>query len=162
MPDFSTKTMILNAIVFYSATILGGYILWIKSLPIFLAYSIILIVTVIVCRYFVCSPCFYYGKPCPSFGFSYLAKLFPKAKDKPFNGKAAVIESGIIIVCWLLPVLLLVLSWTGVIDSYSLLEYVLMGIYVALLLGVYGVHQITGCNKCKIKDCPISKSSKIS
>ena len=162
MPNFSTKTIVLNAIAFYLATFLGGYLLWIKSLPIFLAYSIILIVTIIGFRYLVCSPCYYYGKPCPSYGFSYLARIFPKAEDKPFNSTAAVIETGIIILCWLLPILILILSWTCVIDSYSLLEYVLTGIYVTLLLGVTLVHLITGCNKCEIQDCPINKLSKIS
>ena len=162
LPNISLKTMVLNSVLFWPSLILGGYLLWVKSTPLFLVYSIILIATIITHRYIICRSCFYYGKPCPSFGFSYLAQLFPKADDKPFNGKAAVIETGILIVCWLLPVLLLILSWTDTIDSYSLLEYVLTGIYVTLLLVVSGFHLITGCSKCEIRECPINKVSKIS
>ena len=80
--DISIQTLVLKAILFYSAPVLGGYLLWNKSLPIFLAYSIILIVTIIGFRYPICGRCYYYGKPCPSYGFSYLATLFPKVEGK--------------------------------------------------------------------------------
>lgn len=162
MPNFSKKVMILNVILFWSATFLGGYLLWIKSLPVFLAYSIILVVTIVGFRYWICSPCFYYGKPCPGCGFSYIARIFPKAEGKPFNTKAAMVETGLLILCWLLPILMPILSWTGVIDSYSLLEYVLTGIYVAFVSGSGMAHVITGCNKCENKDCPLCRSSRIS
>ena len=162
MPTFSTKTIVLKSIAFYGSFFLGGYLLWIKSLPIFLAYSIILIVTIIGLRYPVCGSCPYYGKPCPSYGFSYLATIFPKVEGKPFNSKAAMIETALMSLCWLMPILIMVLSWPDVINSYSLLEYVLTGIYVILILGVSIAHVVTGCNKCGIKDCPMNKLFKCS
>ena len=156
----SISTMLLNAILFWSSLFLGGYLLWVKSFPIFLAYSIILTVTIITHRYFICKSCFYYGKPCPSFGFSYLARIFPKAEDKPFNGKAAVRETYIILGCLLLPILALILSFTSVVDSYSLLEYILTGVFLILALSADTVHKKTGCSKCEIEGCPLSMAAK--
>lgn len=162
LPNISIKTMVLNSVLFWPGLVLGGYLLWVKSTPLFLVYLIILIATIVAHRYIICKSCFYYGKPCPSFGFSYLAQLFPKTEDKPFNGKAAVIETYIITACALVPILSLVLSWAGLMDSYSLLEYILIGIYVVLVLSASMVHKRTGCNKCQIEDCPLSMVSKIS
>lgn len=162
LPNISIKTMIFNTVLFWPSFVLGGYLLWGKSTPLFLVYTIILTVTIITHRYIICRSCFYYGKPCPSFGFSYLAQVFPKAEDRPFNGKAALIETYIITVCALLPILSLILSWAGVINSYSLLEHILTGIFVVLVLSMDIVHKRTGCNKCEIKDCPLSTASKIS
>jgi len=146
--------------LFYSVLGLGGYLLRVKSLPIFLTYAIILIVSILVHRYLICRSCFYYGKPCPSFEFSYIAKIFPKADHKPFNGKAAGREIYITITCLLLPVLALILSWFGVVDSYSFPEYILTGIYVGPFLSAYMVHEKTGCKRYQIEACTFSMAAK--
>ncbi len=161
LPIISIKTMILNIILFYPTLILGGYLLWVKSIPFSLLYSITLIFTIIICRYLICRSCYYYGKPCPSFGFSYLALMFSKGDDKPFNGKAALIETRIITACLLLPIFFLVLSWFGVIETYSISAYILIGIYVIFAISMAIVHDKTGCDKCEIEDCPLSRASKI-
>lgn len=147
---------------FYMVLGPGVYLLWVKSLPIFLTYAIILIVSILIYRYPICRSCFYYWKPCPSFGFSYIAKIFPKADDRQFNGKAAGREIYITMTCLHLPILALILSWFWVIDSYSFPEYILTGIYVVIFLSAYTVHEKTGCKRCQIEDCPFSLAAKIS
>ncbi len=157
LPTYSHKTMTLNILLFYSTLTLGGYLLANKSLILFILYTATLTITLIVGRYFVCTPCHYYGKPCPSFGFSYLALIFPKAENKPFSGRAALIETTIIGACLILPVLSWIFSWIGLIKPYSMPEHFLMAIYIVLLISMSLVHKRTGCDKCEIKDCPLSK-----
>ena len=160
-PQYSHRTMYLNIVLFYPTLFLGGYLLQGKSMVLFLVYSIMLVLTILTGRYVICRACHYYGKACPSFGFSYLARIFPKDETGNFNGRAALIETRIITGCLLLPVLSLVLSWFGMVEKYSFLEYNLMVIYVALLISVDVVHRVTGCNKCEIKDCPLSKGGNV-
>lgn len=157
LPVFSIKTMIFNIILFYSTLILGGYILWVKSVILFILYSGTLIITIITGRYIICRACFYYGKPCPSFGFSYLALIFPKVNNKAFNGRAALIETRVIGACLILPIFSLILSWLGAIKTYSGFDNLLIGIYIVLLASTSIVHTLTGCDKCEIKNCPLSK-----
>jgi hypothetical protein len=158
LPTFSHKTMTLNILLFYPTLILGGYLIWDKSMILVILYSATLIVTLIVSRNFVCTPCYYYGKPCPSFGFSYLALIFPKAEKKPFNGRAAQTEARIIIVCSLMPIVALILSLLGITKPFTISELILMGLYVTLVISMGIVHQVTGCNKCEIEECPLSRA----
>jgi len=60
LPDIPVKTAVINILLFYLVLGLGGYLLWVKSLPIFLTYAIILIVSILVHRYLICKSCFYY------------------------------------------------------------------------------------------------------
>jgi hypothetical protein len=153
----SIKTMVLNAMLFYPTMILGGYLLLNKSMFLYLLYIAALAVTLIAGRCVICRSCVHYGKPCPSFGFSYLAKIFPKAVGKPFNGRAALVETWIIGACLTLPVITLISSWIGLVKSFSPSENILMGIYIALIIIMSLVHKRTGCDKCEIQDCPLSK-----
>lgn len=157
LPTYSYKTMIINILLFYPTLILGGYLLFGKSIAIFIVYLSTLILTITIGRYVICRACHYYGKPCPSFGFSYLAKIFPKDIESSFNGRSALIETWIIGVCLMLPLLSVILSWFQVIGAYSLIEYIMMGIYITLVFSMSLVHKITGCDICEIEDCPLSR-----
>lgn len=153
---FSYRIMLLNMALFYPALILGGYLLWGKSMPLFILYAAGLAATLMIGRYVVCRPCPYYGKPCPSFGFSYLAKIFPKARDRSFNGTAAAAETRIITLFLLMPIVPMALSWFGLAEAYMVYEYILMFVYVSLVFATDVVHKETGCNKCPVEACPMA------
>jgi hypothetical protein len=151
------KTMLINAMLFYPSIILGGYLLLDKSMVLYVLYILILAITVIAGRYIICRSCRYYGKPCHSFGFSYLAKMFPQAENKPFNGKAALIETRIIGGCFSIPIITWILSWIGLVKSYTRTENIFMMIYIVLVVFMSILHKRTACDKCDIKECPLAK-----
>jgi hypothetical protein len=159
MPTISKKTMLTNIMLFYPGIFLGSSLLWIKSIPLCLIYLLTLIVTIITCRYLICTGCYYYGKLCPSYGFSYLALMFPKVENGPFHGKAALTEYWIIFACALLPIISVAISWLGIVEKYSIFEYAMTVVYILLVLGADFVHKITGCNKCAIAECPLSMAA---
>jgi len=68
--NWSRKTMLLNALLFWPSVFLGGYVLWVKSAAMFWVYIAIWLGVVVIGRYFVCRRCKYYGMDCPTFGFS--------------------------------------------------------------------------------------------
>jgi hypothetical protein len=72
------QTTLLNSLLFYSAVALGGYVLWGKAALMSWVYAAVWLGVIMLGRYFVCRRCQYYGVDCPSFGYSYLARMFKK------------------------------------------------------------------------------------
>lgn len=157
LPSWSRKVMLLNIAFLYPLVFLGGYILWQKAQPIFWLYLLIFICILTVDRYFICCPCPYYGKDCPSFGFSYLARIFPKDETRGFNARACMIEFAIFGVLLLLPAIVWVSSFFGRAAAFSTMEHVLVGIFISMVILMEVVHERTGCSKCEIEKCPMSK-----
>ena len=102
--------MLLNSLLFYPAVFLGGYVLWGKSAVMFWVYAAVWLGVIVLGRYFVCRRCQYYGVACPSFGYSYLARIFKKDESKPFSGLACHIDAFVQMLVMLLPVLAWILG----------------------------------------------------
>src|SRR5512137_928950 len=148
---WSRQTMLLNSLLFYPAVILGGYVLWEKSLVMFLVYAAVWLGVIVLGRYFVCRRCNYYGVDCPSFGYSHLARMFKKDGSKGFSGLACHIDILVQVLVMLLPVLAWVFSALDiVVPRYDTMDHVLTGTYVALAVSMLGIHTATGCNRCDI------------
>ena len=159
--NWSRKTMLLNALLFWPTVFLGGYVLWGKSSAIFWIYTAIWIGIFTLGRYFVCRRCKYYGTDCPTFGFSHIARIFRRDESKGFNGRGCEID----IVAHLLVMLLPFLAWIFgffdiVVSKYSSTDHILTGVYVTLGLLMMCVHNATGCNKCDIAECRMSKAAR--
>ena len=159
--QWSRQTMLLNSLLFYPAVFLGGYVLWGKSLAMFSVYAAVWLGVIVLGRYFVCRRCKYYGVDCPSFGYSYLARMFKKDESKGFSGLACHIDTLVQMVVMLLPVLAWIFGVLDIVVSrYGTIDHVLMGIYVALAVAMLGVHSTTGCNRCDIAECRLSKAAR--
>ena len=158
---WSRRTMLLNSLIFYSAIVLGGYVLWGKSTAMFSVYAAVWLGIIVLGRYFVCRRCKYYGVDCPSFAFSHLARMFKKDESRGFSGLACHIDILVQVLVMLLPVLAWILSVFDIVVRRSdTTDHVLMGIYVALALVMLGVHSATGCNRCDIAECRLSKAAR--
>ena len=159
--NWSRKTMLLNALLFWPAVFLGGYVLWGKSAVMFGVYAAIWVGIIVLGRYFVCRRCKYYGAACPTFGYSYLARMFKKDETKPFSGLACHIDILVQVLVMLLPVLAWIFGGLHVVvPRYDTIDHVLTGTYVALALSMLGVHIATGCNRCDIAECRLSKAAR--
>lgn len=154
------RTMILNSLLLYSTTLLGGYVLWWSSSLTFWLYLSLWIGVLTVGRYFVCRRCSNYGKVCPSFGFSYIVRIFPKDKTGVFSWPACAVDILAISLLLLLPIIVWILSLFEIVTSYITLYHVLMAIYVLLVFLVLGAHSVTGCSRCNIAECRLSKAAK--
>jgi len=135
--------------------------LWGKSSAIFWIYTAIWIGVFTLGRYFVCRRCKYYGTDCPTFGFSHIARIFRRDESKGFNGRGCEID----IVAHLLVMFLPFLAWIFgffdiVVSKYSSTDHILTGVYVTLGLLMMCVHNATGCNKCDIAECRLSKAAR--
>lgn len=139
---------------------LGACILFVKSLALFIPYVVLWAGIMTVNRYFICCACRYYGDDCPTFGWSYLAPVFPRRADARFNARAAMAEAAetIIIVC--LPLLAWVLSAFRVVGAYTMAEHLIVSVYGVLAVAALVVHQTTGCGHCDVAECPWSKAHK--
>ena len=158
---WSRQTMLLNALLFYPAVILGGYILWGKSAAMFWVFTGVWLGVIVLGRYFVCRRCKYYGMDCPTFGYSYLARMFKKDETEPFSGLACHIEILVQVLVMLLPVLAWIFGGLHIIvPRYDTIDHVLTGAYVALALSMLGVYTATGCNRCDIAECRLSKAAR--
>jgi hypothetical protein len=158
---WSRRTMLLNSLLFYPAVFLGGYVLWGKSAIMFWVYAAVWLAVIVLGRYFVCRRCKYYGVDCPSFGYSYLARMFRKDETKPFSGLACHIDIFVQVLVMLLPVLAWIFgAFDIVVSRYDTIDHVLMGTYVALALSMLGVHTAAGCNRCDIAECRLSKAAR--
>jgi len=158
--QWSRKVMLLNSLLFYPAIVIGGYALWYKSLTIFAVYVALWIVVLTAGRYLVCRRCKYYGKDCPTFGFSYIARIFRRDESKGFSGRACHIDIAAIGITLFLPTLTWILSAFNIVTSYSNTDHAIMGVYQVLALLMLGVHSATGCNRCDIAECSFSKAAK--
>lgn len=155
------QTMLLNSLLFYAAVLLGGYILCEKSTVIFWLYAAVWLGVIVLGRYFVCRRCKYYGVDCPSFGFSHLARMFKKDESRGFSGLACHIDILVQVLAMLLPVLAWIFSaFDIVVRRYDTTDHVLVGIYVALAFLMLSVHSATGCNRCDIAECRLSKATR--
>jgi|GEM_PF-2564785 len=155
------KTMLLNALLFWPAVFLGGYVLWGKSVALFWVYVAVWLGVIVLGRYFVCRSCKYYGTDCPTFGYSYLVRIFKKDESQPFNGRACELDALIQMLVMLLPVLAWIFSaFNIVVSQYKTVDHILMGVYVALGILMLGAHSVTGCSKCDIAECRLSKAAK--
>ena len=158
---WSRKTMLLNSLLFWPMVFIGGYVLWGKSAAMFWVYAVVWLGVIVLGRYFVCRNCKYYGMDCPTFGYSYLARMFKKDESKPFNGRACDIDILAQMLVMLLPILAWIFSAGGVVVSkYGTVDHALMGVYIALGFMMLGAHSSTGCNKCDIAECRMSKAAK--
>ncbi len=158
---WSRRTMLLNSLLFYSALFLGGYVLWGKSAVMFWVYAAVWLGVIVLGRYFVCRRCRYHGVDCPSFGYSYLARMFKKDESKRFSGLACHIDILVQVLVMLLPVLAWIFGGLHVVvPKYDTIDHVLTGTYVALALSMLGVHTATGCNRCDIAECRLSKAAR--
>ena len=159
--NWSRKTMLLNALLFWPTVFLGGYVLWGKSAAIFWVYVAVWLGVIVLGSYFVCRNCKYYGTDCPTFGYSYLARMFKKDESKPFSGRACHIHALVQMLVMLLPMLAWIFSLCDVVVSeYGKTDHILTGIYVALGILMMCVHNSTGCSKCDIVECRLSKAAK--
>lgn len=155
------KTMLLNALLFWPAVFLGGYVLWDKSAAMFWAYVAIWLGIIVLGRYFVCRRCKYYGVDCPTFGYSYLARMFKKDESKPFSGRACHIDALVQMLVMLLPILAWIFSACDIVVSeYGTVDHALTGEYVALGLLMLGAHSATGCSRCDIAECRMSRAAR--
>ena len=153
--------MLLNSLLFYPAVFLGGYVLWGKSAAMFWVYAAVWLGVIVLGRYFVCRRCKYYGAACPTFGYSYLARMFKKDETKPFSGLACYIDILVQVLVMLLPVLAWILGGLHVVvPSYDTIDHVLTGVYVALAVLMLGVHSATGCARCDIAECRLSRAAR--
>jgi hypothetical protein len=158
---WSRRTMLLNSLLFYPAVLLGGYLLWGKSTVMFWVYAGVWLGVIVLGRYLVCRRCRYYGMDCPTFGYSYLARMYKKDETKPFNGLACHIEILVQVLVMLLPVLAWILGGLHVVvPTYDTIDHVLTGTYVALAVSMLGVYTATGCNRCDIVECRLSRASR--
>ncbi len=158
---WSRKTMMLNALLFWPTVFLGGYVLWGKSTAMFWTYGAVWLGVVVLGRYFVCRRCKYYGVDCPTFGYSYLARMFKTDVSKPFSGRACHIDAIVQMLVMLLPFLAWILGFFDIVVSkYSNTDHILTGVYVTLGLLMMCVHNATGCNRCDIAECCLSKAAK--
>jgi hypothetical protein len=159
--NWSRKTMLLNALLFWPTVFLGGYVLWGKSAAMFWVYAAVWLGIIVLGRYFVCRRCKYYGVNCPTFGYSYLARMFKKDESNPFSGRACHIDALLQMLVMLLPVLAWIFSaFDIVVSKYSTTDHVLSGVYLILGLLMLGAHSATGCSKCDIAECRMSKAAK--
>mgnify|MGYP001766750101 CR=1 FL=1 len=159
--NWPRKTMLLNALLFWPAVFLGGYVLWGKSAAMFWTYFAIWIGIIVLGRYFVCRRCKYYGVDCPTFGFSHVVRVFRKDESKGFSWRGCVIDMGAHVLALLLPGLAWIFSaFDVVVSQYKTVDHALMGVYTVLALSMMAVHSVTGCSKCDIAECRVSKAAK--
>jgi hypothetical protein len=153
--------MLLNALLLYPTVFLGGYVLWDKSAVVFWVYVAVWLGVIVLGRYFVCRRCEYYGTDCPSFGYSYLARMFKKDKTRPFSGLACHIDALVQMLVMLLPVLAWILGALDIVfPKYETTDHILMGIYVTLTASMLAIHTATGCNRCDIAECLLSRAAR--
>ena len=159
--NWSRKTMLLNALLFWPSVLLGGYVLWGKSAAMFWVYVAIWLGIIILGRYFACRSCKYYGVDCPTFGFSYIVRVFRKNESKGFTWRGCVIDMAANVVALLLPILAWIFSaFDIVVSDYGTVAHALMGVYVVLSLLIMAVHNATGCSRCDIAECRVSRAAK--
>ncbi len=159
MQPWPRKSMLFTAPFMYATIPLAGYILWEKSLIIFVVYALTWLGIFTAGRYLVCRPCPHYGKDCPT-GFGYIARIFPKDITRKFSGRACIADILIIEAAFFIPLAIWILSFFNPIDDFSTIEHVLMGIYLALFLIFSAAHTVNGCNKCQQENCPASVVSR--
>ena len=149
--------MLLNAALLWPAVVLGAYILFVKSLALFIPYVVLWVGIMTVNRYSICCPCRYYGEDCPTFGWSYPARLFPRRAGARFSARAARAEAAetIIIVCLFL--VAWVLSAFGVVGPFTAAEHIIMSVYGVLAISAVLAHQTTGCGRCEVAECPLEQ-----
>jgi len=158
---WSRRTMLLNSLLFYPAVFLGGYVLWGKSAVMFWVYAAVWLGVIVLGRYLVCRRCKYYGVDCPSFGYSYLARMFKKDETKGFSGLACHIDAFVQMLVMFLPVLAWILGAFDIaVAKYKTADHILTGVYVTLAVVMLGVHSATGCNRCDIAECRLSKAAR--
>jgi hypothetical protein len=157
---WSRRTVVLNSLLLYSTALLGAYVLWENSSVVFWLYVSFWVGVLTVGRYFVCRRCSYYGKDCPSFGFSYIVRIFPKDRTGTFSWPACALDISAITLILIMPIIVWILSVFEIVPNYSIINHALMGLYVALTLAMLGFHSVTGCNKCDIAECRLSKAAK--
>jgi hypothetical protein len=160
LPRWSRKVMLLNISLMLPLVLLGGYILWQTTHLIFWLYLSIWLGILTVGRYYICHRCPYYGQDCPTYGWGHLARVFPKDDTRGFNTRGAMIDYAIIVTSLLLPVVAWLLSFFDVVADFGTVEHVLIGIYLVLAIAVALVHDVTGCGKCELEECPMSKAAK--
>jgi len=64
-----------------------------------------------------------------------------------------------------LAVFLPILAWIFsafdvVVSQYGIVDHALMGVYVVLSLLIMVVHNATGCSRCDIAECRVSRAAK--
>ena len=86
--------------------------------------------------------------------------MFPKDEKGEFSARACIIDIIAIGVSLALPVVVWVLSLFGKLAAFSTLWHVLMGVYIVWIIAMVTVHEVTGCRKCEIVECPTSRAAK--
>jgi hypothetical protein len=151
------SVMLVNIALGIASLLLGAYILWQTSFPLFWLFLAIWIGVLTVGRYFVCRACPYYGQDCPTYGWGHLTRLmYRRVETRGFNSRAATIEFGVILGTDLLPVIAWGISFSGQIAEFGRTEHILTGAYLALAVAGLLVHQRAGCARCEVEECPFS------
>jgi len=159
--NWPRKTMLLNALIFWPAVFLGGYVLWGKSAAMFWAYTAIWVGIIVLGRYFVCRRCKYYGTDCPTFGFSHIVRVFRKDESKGFTWQGCMIDMAAHLLALFIPIFAWIFgAFNVVVSEYGTVDHALMGVYIVLTLSMMAVHNATGCSKCDIAECRASKAAK--
>lgn len=98
---------------------------------------------------------------CPTFGYSYLARMFKKDESRPFSGRACHIDALVQMLVMLLPIVAWILGAFDIaVSNYGATDHILSGVYVVLGLLMLGAHSATGCNKCDIAECRMSRAAR--
>ena len=85
--------------------------------------------------------------------------MFSRDDTRGFNGRAAVVDFGAIVAVTLLPIVVWVIGFTGKVADFGTTEHVLVGLFAALVVAGFVVHQGTGCNRCELHECPFSRAA---
>jgi hypothetical protein len=87
--------------------------------------------------------------------------MFRKDESKPFSGRACHIDALVQMLVMLLPFLAWIFGlFDIVVSKYGTTDHILTGVYVTLGLLMMCVYNSTGCSKCDIAECRLSKAAK--
>lgn len=153
------KSMLVTAPLMYTSIPIGAYVLWDKSIVLFIVYAVLWACILTIGRYFVCRPCPRYGEDCPT-GFGHIVRIFPKDTSREFSGIACITDVLAIEIAFFIPVVIWILSLVNIVNDFSTLEHVFLGIYLILFFGFSVAHTVLGCNKCQQENCPASAISR--
>ncbi len=73
---------------------------------------------------------------------------------------AVIIDTSVIVASLLLPMTVWVIGIFSRIVPFDKGDHALMGAYLLLFVVMSRVHSVTGCGKCDIAECPMSKAAK--
>jgi len=162
---WNTFDITINLVILFIAIGLSTAMLVLKALWIYLGiYYLCWGLYIIVGRYVTCRHCDFLGKPCPSWFMGMIAGKLYKRSDKPnfcADGgfrNALLFDISFLLIAVLIPLIAYIIeALTGTLLA---LEWTLFAIYLIIALLMLIIHSLTGCRKCPIADCPMSRKHK--